>query len=166
MRRLLKPARLCPARCRLFHPDMYIDYFCLFVASDKCNKTNKQTKKTSCATVTGCAPAVRDLLVQLAKLNCKKKIQRDWKFHDLNICPNILQADADADTDAGGIEIALLHRSAGALKKKKKRKKKSFAFATEKQNNENYRGFFRGVVKREYIHRRRAQFSMSAQNNP
>ena len=35
------------------------------------------------------------------------------KFHDFNICPNILHADADADmdddADAGGIAIALLH---------------------------------------------------------
>ena len=44
----------------------------------------------------------------------QQKIQR-LKFHDLNICPNILHADADADADtdadadAGGIAIALLH---------------------------------------------------------
>ena len=33
------------------------------------------------------------------------------KFHDFNICPNILHADADADADAdaGGIALALLH---------------------------------------------------------
>ena len=35
------------------------------------------------------------------------------KFHDFNICPNILHVDADADADteaeAGGIAIALLH---------------------------------------------------------
>ena len=31
------------------------------------------------------------------------------KFHDFNICPNILHADVGADTDAGGIAIALLH---------------------------------------------------------
>ena len=44
----------------------------------------------------------------------QKKNQR-LKFHDFNICPNILHADADtdvdadADADAGGIAIALLH---------------------------------------------------------
>ena len=46
----------------------------------------------------------------------QEKIQR-LKFHDFNICPNILHADADADADAdmdadadaGGIAIALLH---------------------------------------------------------
>ena len=40
----------------------------------------------------------------------QEKIQR-LKFHDFDICPNILLADADvdADTDAGGIAIALLH---------------------------------------------------------
>ena len=42
----------------------------------------------------------------------QEKIQR-LKFHDFNICSNILHADADADTDAdadaGGIAIALLH---------------------------------------------------------
>ena len=40
----------------------------------------------------------------------QEKIQR-LKFHHLNICPNILHADADADADmdAGGIAIALLH---------------------------------------------------------
>ena len=40
----------------------------------------------------------------------QEKKQR-LKFHDFNICPNILlaDADADADTDAGGIAIALLH---------------------------------------------------------
>ena len=50
------------------------------------------------------------------------------KFHDFNICPNILHADADADADAdkdadadaGGIAIALLHLSAGALKMQSK----------------------------------------------
>ena len=33
------------------------------------------------------------------------------KFHDFNICLNILHADADTDTDAtaGFIAIALLH---------------------------------------------------------
>ena len=31
------------------------------------------------------------------------------KFHDFNICPNILHVDVDADADAGGIAIALLH---------------------------------------------------------
>ena len=36
----------------------------------------------------------------------QEKIQR-LKFHDFNICPNILNADADAD--AGGIAIANLH---------------------------------------------------------
>ena len=30
----------------------------------------------------------------------QEKIQR-LKFHDFNICPNILYADADADADAG-----------------------------------------------------------------
>ena len=52
-------------------------------------------------------------------LKCKKNTER-LKFHDFNICPNILlvDADADADADAGGIAIAiaLLHLSAGALK--------------------------------------------------
>ena len=46
----------------------------------------------------------------------QEKIQR-LKFHDFNICPNILLVDADADadvdvdadTEAGGIAIALLH---------------------------------------------------------
>ena len=44
----------------------------------------------------------------------REKIQR-LKFHDFNICPNIVHADAnahadaDADADAGGIAIALLH---------------------------------------------------------
>ena len=42
----------------------------------------------------------------------QQKIQR-LKFHDLNLCPNILHAEADADmdadADAGGIAIALLH---------------------------------------------------------
>ena len=44
----------------------------------------------------------------------QEKLQR-LKFHDFNICPNILlvdadaDADADVDTDAGGIAIALLH---------------------------------------------------------
>ena len=38
----------------------------------------------------------------------QEKIQR-LKFHDINICPNILHADADADADEGGIAIALLH---------------------------------------------------------
>ena len=35
------------------------------------------------------------------------------KFHDFNICPNILHVDADADADAdadpGGMALALLH---------------------------------------------------------
>ena len=44
----------------------------------------------------------------------QEKIQKD--FHDFNICPNILHADADTDADAGGIAITLLHLSAGALK--------------------------------------------------
>ena len=40
----------------------------------------------------------------------EKNTQR-LKFHDFNICPNILHADADADADAdvGGIALALLH---------------------------------------------------------
>ena len=40
----------------------------------------------------------------------QEKIQR-LKFHDFNICPYTLHADADADADAdaGGIAIALLH---------------------------------------------------------
>ena len=37
------------------------------------------------------------------------KNTRRLRFHDFNICPNILHADADADTDAnmdaGGIAI-------------------------------------------------------------
>ena len=38
-----------------------------------------------------------------------REIQNDYlKFHDFNICPNILHVDADADTDAdadaGGIK--------------------------------------------------------------
>ena len=37
----------------------------------------------------------------------QEKIQKDWNFHDFDICPNILHVDADAD--AGGIAIALLH---------------------------------------------------------
>ena len=45
--------------------------------------------------------------------NARKNTER-LKFQDLNICPNILQADAD--TDARGIVIALLHLSAGVLK--------------------------------------------------
>ena len=55
----------------------------------------------------------------------QEKLQR-LKFHDFNICPNILHADADADADrdadvdAGGIAIALLHLSAGALKIQRK----------------------------------------------
>ena len=43
----------------------------------------------------------------------QQKLQR-LKFHDFNICPNILQVDADADAE--GIAIALLHLSAGVLK--------------------------------------------------
>ena len=42
----------------------------------------------------------------------QQKIQRlRLKFHDFNICPNILHADADVDVDADarGIAIALLH---------------------------------------------------------
>ena len=48
----------------------------------------------------------------ISKVKCKKNKER-LKFHDFNICPNILHADADADadadTDAGVIAIALLH---------------------------------------------------------
>ena len=41
----------------------------------------------------------------------QEKIQKDLKFQDVNICPNMLHvdADADADADAGGIAIALLY---------------------------------------------------------
>ena len=35
-----------------------------------------------------------------------REILKRLKFHDFNICPNILHVDADAD--AGGIAIALL----------------------------------------------------------
>ena len=40
-----------------------------------------------------------------------REIQKRLKFHDFNICPNILHVDADAnaDADARGIAIALLH---------------------------------------------------------
>ena len=40
----------------------------------------------------------------ISKVKMQEKIQR-LKFHDFNICSNILHADADA----GGIVIALLH---------------------------------------------------------
>ena len=39
----------------------------------------------------------------------QEKNKERLKFHDFNICPNILHADADADADAGGIAIAVLH---------------------------------------------------------
>ena len=43
----------------------------------------------------------------------QRKNTERLKFHDFNICPNILLADADddadADTDTGGIAVALLH---------------------------------------------------------
>ena len=58
----------------------------------------------------------------ISKVYKQQKIQKDYKFQDFNICPNILHVDedmdayADADTGAGGIAIALLHLSAGALK--------------------------------------------------
>ena len=42
----------------------------------------------------------------ISKVKMQEKIQR-LKFHDFNICPNILHVDADADAD--GIAIALLH---------------------------------------------------------
>ena len=47
-------------------------------------------------------------MINIAKM--QEEIHR-LKFHDFNICPNILHADADADadTDAGGIAIALLN---------------------------------------------------------
>ena len=39
----------------------------------------------------------------------QEKNTKRLKFHDFNICPNILHADADVNADAGGIAIALLH---------------------------------------------------------
>ena len=50
--------------------------------------------------------AVRGFISIISKVKMQEKIQR-LKFHDFNICPNILHADADAD--AGGIAIALLN---------------------------------------------------------
>ena len=50
--------------------------------------------------------------VKMQKKKKKKKTTEKLKFHDFNICPNILHANADADADAcplWGIAIALLH---------------------------------------------------------
>ena len=45
------------------------------------------------------------------KVKMQEKNTERLKFHDFNICPNILHVDADtdADADARGIAIALLH---------------------------------------------------------
>ena len=63
------------------------------------------------ATVTGCAPVVSFCCEGLYWYKNARKNTERLKFHDFNICPNILHvdADADADADAGGIAIALLH---------------------------------------------------------
>ena len=71
--------------------------------------------ETRDAKVTGCPPVVSFCCKELYKydkqtlsLNARKNTER-LKFHDFNICPNILHVDADADADTGGIAIAFLH---------------------------------------------------------
>ena len=59
------------------------------------------------ATVTGCAPVVsfccRGFISMISKVKMQEKNTERLKFHDFNICPNILHADANAD--AGRIAI-------------------------------------------------------------
>ena len=49
----------------------------------------------------------------ISKVKMQEKNTERLKFHDFNICPDILHADADAytdvDADADGRAIALLH---------------------------------------------------------
>ena len=60
---------------------------------------------------------VRGFISTCISKDIMQEILQRLKFHDFNICPNILHADADADADtdtdadvdAGGIAIALLH---------------------------------------------------------
>ena len=52
-------------------------------------------------------------IIMISKVKNARKNTERLKFHDFNICPNILHADADH----GGIAIALLHWSAGAIKR-------------------------------------------------
>ena len=54
---------------------------------------------------------VKGFIGIISKVKMQEKNTERLKFHDLNICPYILHADADAR----GIAIALLHLSAGAL---------------------------------------------------